>query len=549
VLGFIVVYCDGMTLVAVEVGEGPLVEWVTPSLTVKRGRDPLGMQTITLDRIMPTLLPGVLALSERARYLAVYPFLLSLYEERRLAADNASLGEFIRLREYELCLAMQMCPRCSAAKAIGSERARPDVRSGAAEFPRRLSVESPMGGYGLYYRSPLTDLDVVIPAGAMLGETATRVDVLARSDHAIALATAFGDAIKGTEYARRYMNGVDPIPASVLTELAEHACLCQLDRHPVERDAIRAAYFEQSRAERAAEVEQRRRAFAIFLSQLDNDPAVSKDDSAFRRGTIDAFHHDHGGNGSYAEAQASWGALAMKECVQDAICSLWTEFCRSGLEVQEPDGMTRTQLHQFIFDVLAAHGQLELAGSTITWQPEQPLNGLRDATLAAASAMHWEDVRRWTEQLNTAMSGLAALLWFEAHTPDPGTVLPAWRWVASQDSDHQSGYLRTILAVRGERRTEPSVAEALEWALREFVIGPHEVIAYSKLPESTFRFCWEEGRLRFYPTGHDRFTASGARRNALSSLTEDLGLWSRAGATDTPHLTDAGRAFLTRVFG
>ena len=119
---FIVVYRDGMTLVAVEVGVEPLVEWVTPSLTVKRGRDPLGMQTITLDRIMPTLLPGVLALSERARYLAIYPFLLSLYEERRLAADNASLGEFIRLREYELCLAMQMCPRCSAAKAIGSER-------------------------------------------------------------------------------------------------------------------------------------------------------------------------------------------------------------------------------------------------------------------------------------------------------------------------------------------------------------------------------------------------------------------------------------------
>ena len=385
------VYCDGMTLVADEAGEEPLVEWLTPSLAVKRGRDPLGMQTITLDRIMPMLLPGVLALSERARYLAIYPFLLSLYEERRLAADNASLGEFIRLREYELCLAMQMCPRCSAAKAIGSERARPDARRGGAEFPRRLSVDSPMGGYGLYYRSPLIDLDVVRPAGAMLGETATRVDVLARSDHAVALAAAFGDAIRGTQYARRYMNGVDPIPASVLTELAEHACLCRLDQHLVERDAIRAAYFEQTQGERAAEVEQRRRAFAIFLSQLDKDPAVSADDSAFRRGTIEAFHHAIGGNGSYAEAQASWGALAMKECVQDAICSLWTEFCRRGLEDQEPAGMTRAQLHQFILGELAAPGQFELGGSTVTWQPEQPLNGFRDTTLAAASAMDWED--------------------------------------------------------------------------------------------------------------------------------------------------------------
>ena len=42
------------------------------------------------------------------------------------------------------------------------------------------------------------------------------------------------------------------------------------------------------------------------------------------------------------------------------------------------------------------------------------------------------------------------------------------------------------------------VGDALEWALKTFVLGPHEVIAYSKLPESTFRFCWEEGRLRFY---------------------------------------------------
>ena len=81
------VYGDGMTLVTVEVGEEPLVEWVTPSLTVKRGRDPLGMQTITLDRIMPMLLPGVLALSERARYLAIYPFLLSLYESLAQAVN------------------------------------------------------------------------------------------------------------------------------------------------------------------------------------------------------------------------------------------------------------------------------------------------------------------------------------------------------------------------------------------------------------------------------------------------------------------------------
>ena len=59
---------------------------------------------------------------------------------------------------------------------------------------------------------------------------------------------------------------------------------------------------------------------------------------------------------------------------------------------------------------------------------------------------------------------------------------------------------------------------------------------------------WEDGRLRFYPTGHDRFTPSGARRNALSSLSFDMGLWERVGDDETPQLTDDGRAFVAEVF-
>jgi hypothetical protein len=539
-----------MTLAAVEPGEAPLVEWVTPSLTIKRGRDPLGLQTITLDRIMPALLPGVLALSERARYLTIYPFLLSEYRHRRLAADNASLGTFIRLREYELCLAMQLCPRgCGAAKAIGSNRAYPDARARPDAFPRRHSVESPMGGYGLYYRSPLVELDVVIPAGATLGETATRIDVLATTDRAQALAEAFRAAIAGTAYAKRHMNGVDPIPLEVLEELAEHACLCRLDEQPDEQQAIRDAYFEQVDDDRAEQVEQRRRAFAVLLDRLDASPGVATHDGEFRRGAIDSFHADPAGTGPRAEAYASWGALAMKECVQDAVCSLWTEFCRRGLDIQERDGMTRAELREFVAGDLAAADSSELGGATVAWTPSQPLTELAAAVRAAAPDAHWEDVRAWTEQQNTAMSGLVALLWFEAHTPEPGDVLEPWGWVALQDSDHQSGYLRTIAALRSEMRTEPTVAEALAWALQAFVIGPHEVIAYSKLPESTFRFCWEEGRLRFYPTGHDRFTASGARRNALSSLSEDVGLWERAGDDEQPRLTAPGRAFVASVFG
>ena len=69
-------------------------------------------------------------------------------------------------------------------------------------------------------------------------------------------------------------------------------------------------------------------------------------DSDFRRGTIDAFHEQASEASPRSEAYASWGALAMKECVQDAVCSLWTEFCRRGLDYQEHDGMTRSEVSQ-----------------------------------------------------------------------------------------------------------------------------------------------------------------------------------------------------------
>jgi hypothetical protein len=37
----------------------PVPAWIAASLEVNEGRDPLGLQTTTQDRLMPLLLPGV----------------------------------------------------------------------------------------------------------------------------------------------------------------------------------------------------------------------------------------------------------------------------------------------------------------------------------------------------------------------------------------------------------------------------------------------------------------------------------------------------------
>jgi hypothetical protein len=56
-----------------------LPRWIGSTLEIKEGRDPLGLQTTTQDRLTPLLLPGVLELSVRARYLSFHAFLLDEY--------------------------------------------------------------------------------------------------------------------------------------------------------------------------------------------------------------------------------------------------------------------------------------------------------------------------------------------------------------------------------------------------------------------------------------------------------------------------------------
>src|SRR2546421_2964981 len=116
-----------------------------PSLKVSAGRDPLGLQTITLDRIMPRLLPGILVQSRRARYFSLHAFLLSEYQRRRLPLTNNDLASFIKLREFEYAVAVQLCPRGCGDRPVGmvgKTRAAPAVEEHADAIPRRESVES-----------------------------------------------------------------------------------------------------------------------------------------------------------------------------------------------------------------------------------------------------------------------------------------------------------------------------------------------------------------------------------------------------------------------
>jgi hypothetical protein len=408
-----------------------------------------------------------------------------------------------------------------------------------------------LGGYGLYYSSPMRTLGLVARAGSLLGDEPTPVDVL-RSDspRAARLVAEFRAAVEGTSYAQRYLATTDPLPVEVIEEYAAQACLCGLADRPDERAAVHEALFgadPTDDAEPDPELVQRRRTVAHFLTLLDDAPAAAVDVAAYRR----AAAASTGRLGPTHERVAGqWAGVMAKDVWQDAVCSLWSSFCRRGVAAgrQVWGGLSQTELDRLIADLLNEPPRLDgtmpvrdliaeiQAGSAA-------LPGLDGDPLLVDGA-DLEDLRAATARLDTATSGLLVILQLARLVKardDEG-----WRTVLDTDSAWQPSVREAIGGLAGRLRSDDTVEETLRRLLDRFVLRPHERIAYSKLAESrfAFRFRWDDGRLRFIDHGLGRFPLAGIRHDPLRRLTRDLGLWADP---DAPRLTPAGRAFVDEV--
>ncbi len=277
---------------------------------------------------------------------------------------------------------------------------------------------------------------------------------------------------------------------------------------------------------------------------------VAVDDGHFWHGAISQFLVAPTADDREGRTVAAWAALAMKECMQDALCSVWTGFCRAGVQQQSLDGMTNDELVTMIGG-LAESDDLELAETRLAISSDDPALAVQQRAIAATQGMSWNDVRGWAADNNIAIAGLVGLLLLAGRVPDPGAVHPLWAEIAGRHSEHQDGLLGVLSLLRHRLRAEPTIGELLNWVVRRFLVGPHEAIAYSKLPKATFRFAWDEtGRLRFFTPGGGglgRFDPSDDRRGTMALLSEDVGLWEWDD-NDAAVLTDDGRAFIAEVF-
>jgi hypothetical protein len=154
-----------------------------------------------------------------------------------------------------------------------------------------------------------------------------------------------------------------------------------------------------------------------------------------------------------------------------------------------------------------------------------------------------EVLRAATDTIDTAASGLVVIL--ELHRRAVGRTDPGWIASSAVRSAWQPSLATVLHAISAHLAQAPTVADTLWWIVHRFILSVHERIAYSKLPEHTFRFRWEDGRVRFFNNGIGRFPLAAIRHGPLSAITWDLGFWGRQ--NDEAVLTDRGRAFIVET--
>jgi hypothetical protein len=523
-------------------------EWVDRhQFTVKDGRDPLGLETITTDRIVPLLVPGILALSDRARYVSVHLFLLDEFARRRLEPTAANQSVYMRRCEYDFGAAVLLCERCGAeATPVGTRTLRPIVRLAKNEVPRGFSVDTDLGGYGLYYRTPLRELGLVAQTGTLMDEKPIPIDLLA-SSRAVAIADAYREAVKDTAFYRQYFLGQDPIPRAVLQDFAKVGCLCRLVESPHEVGLVRGAFFEEWGGVDPETVRRRRQAFALMLRLAETTPEVLVDQAQHRRATWAALEGTVGESSAWATTVQRWAALYGKEYYQDGLLVLWRGVNRLGREHCPPDGMPPSAFLDLVRRQLSS-ASLRIGADTIALDGTQPTNQVLNEVAQRTAGLSLEDLRTEYVGSEHALAGvlMQLALFDRVRVTDTLPADSGWHEISRQGGNSQPGLLGFVSRFRSHLSQEPVLADTLAWLVRDFVITAHDRIATAKLPDFTFRFRLEGGRLRFYDSPGIEFGLADSRHSALSSLGHDMGLWSDTGGV--PRVTAAGSDLVRGAF-
>ena len=295
----------------------------------KVGRDHLGLGSVSTDQILPTLSPGINVLTHHPRYHSFYVFLLDEFWQCDRPRTRREWVRFYRPREFIFSVGANLCDRPDhgdMATVVGSQKTRGLAREELNQYDAGFDyIKASLGGYGLYYRSVMAQLDLIYPGGPGFPYP---VDV--PTERGKEVARAFREAVGSTEYYREHFaNDRAQVPTEAIREYIRCACLCQLQRRSAPDRGLLLDHF----LHRGADPESRRSSLRMMLDIAAQTTGHAVDQDQFRQllyfGATDT-------GASYAPQQdvldtyRNWRLYQAREYYAFSLNALWCYFCDWG---------------------------------------------------------------------------------------------------------------------------------------------------------------------------------------------------------------------------
>ena len=126
-------------------------KWIAKMFEPKKGRDHLGLGSVSSDQILPRLSPGINVLTIYPRYHSFYTFLLDEFWQRDRVRSWTSWGQFFRPREFIFSVGVFLCQQPEHGEgitAVGGQKTSPLAKQLLTACDTRTEyIKSEWGGY------------------------------------------------------------------------------------------------------------------------------------------------------------------------------------------------------------------------------------------------------------------------------------------------------------------------------------------------------------------------------------------------------------------
>lgn len=539
--------------------------WGARVFAPKSGQDHLGLGSVSSDRILPSLSPGINVLTIHPRYWSFYSWILDDFWSADLPRTRTAFRDFYRPREAIFSMACHVCDAPDhgtlVGNIVGSRRIGPLAQE--PDFDPQLDyIKESLGGYGLYYRTTMELTGALIvsrPANGFPFDAPTPVGQ--------ALGAAFRDAVAGTLIAAMLAGGdtVSHVSRDALVEFARKACLCQLqvaEAHDL--PLLRDLFLHSGTAQ---EVAARSETFRMLLNLSSSYPSEPIGEDEFRQLI---YFREIGGSRfnprrDLIDVARRWRVYQGREYFAYVFNRLLRWITRRGLAATD-GGLTplpKAELWELVtgaFDQSVNDGGMGLELPEV--DASTPAMDLL-AHLKAELELNLAPDRVWPRRADLDEYALYSAC--RTYDEDDGETLVALmamililrerfglpkqslEFVAEQGLLAEGGSLRIGMArfmhlLNRRMLTSPSLADLAQWLIEDFVIVQHERVAAAKLPDDTYRVRRVGNALRFFAQEVPA-EFNDSRFNALSTTVHELG-WVSSLREPKRRLTASGKALL-----